>query len=357
MRVLIIGAGPTGLTVGIELARRGVSVEVIDRKKQGSTLSRAVGINPHSLKVLEASGVTEKLLARGIQYEEADFYRVRAPWAKLKLTAASPVQYGYNFMLGLPQDETEAVLREALIALGGVIHYDTEMEDMTSDESGVTVVTTAEQTLRADYVIGADGIHSLTRQLLDIEADGFDLKETWSIADVDVSDWPYATKGVSLFSLAGGKVIFVAPIGTRRFRFVSNTKRVLDDMPFELDIQNIRRESEFKIRVAQVKQYQKGRVFLAGDAAHSHSPAGGRGMNLGIADAADLAEKLVGGDIEAYTASRYKEGKRIIAGSELLRKLITAKNPVKRKAALWMLKWVTLIPVLHRKFASKFLYG
>ena len=157
--------------------------------------------------------------------------------------------------------------------------------------------------------------------------------------------------------LGDGKVVFIAPIGTARFRFVSNTTRVLDNLPFELNIKKIRRESAFNIEVGQVKSYQKGRVFLAGDAAHAHSPAGGRGMNLGMADAADLAEKLVSGQFEGYTKSRYQEGKKIIAGSEVLRKVLTAKHPVKRYLALGLLKCVANIPYLQKKFASRFLYG
>ncbi|MDF1678430.1 MAG: NAD(P)/FAD-dependent oxidoreductase [Legionellaceae bacterium] len=357
MHVMIIGAGPTGLMAGIELARQGVKVDIIDKKKQGSTLSRAVGINPHSLKILEASGVTEQLLAAGIQYQTADFYRGTKPWATAHLTAAFPVQYGYNFMLGLPQDETETILRERFVQLGGHIQYDTEMKDIVAETDGVTVITTSDKTFRSDYLIGADGAHGLTRYLMGIESIGFHLKMPWSIADVDVKNWPYATDGVSLFLLEAGKIVFVAPIGVHRFRLVSNTERVLNDVPFRLDITNIRREGDFKIRIAQVKEYSKGRVFLAGDAAHSHSPAGGRGMNLGIADAADLADKLVKGDTSNYTKSRYKEGKQIIGGSERFRKALTAKNPIKRCAILGMLKLVTSVPLLQKKIAAKFLYG
>jgi 2-polyprenyl-6-methoxyphenol hydroxylase-like FAD-dependent oxidoreductase len=121
MNILIIGAGPVGLTAGVELARRGAHVEIIEKKEAGSTLSRAIGINPHSLKILEASGVTEKLLAEGIKYEAAHFYHKSKYWVTLQLNAASPVQYGYNFMLGLPQDRTEAILYEVFISLGGIV--------------------------------------------------------------------------------------------------------------------------------------------------------------------------------------------------------------------------------------------
>lgn len=357
MRVIIVGAGPTGLTAGIELARQGVQVEIIDKKKAGSTLSRAVGINPHSLKILEASGVTESLLKEGIQYNGADFYRAAKPWATIKLTAASPVRYGYNFMLGLPQDRTEAILSDVFIKLGGKLHYDTTLQHFTQSEHHVELKTTAGATLEGDYLIGADGTHSLTRELLGIAYEGFELPETWSIADIEARDLNARVDGVSLYFVGQGAIVFMAPIGQQRFRLVSNTRSARECVPFEFDLVQIHREGEFKIKVAQVKTYQKGRVFLAGDAAHAHSPAGGRGMNLGIADAADLAEKLLNGQEAAYTKSRYKEGKRIIAGSEQLRKLLTTPHPIKHILALCVLKLVTAIPFLQKKLASKFLYG
>ena len=98
-------------------------------------------------------------------------------------------------------------------------------------------------------------------------------------------------------------------------------------------------------------------MFLAGDAAHSHSPVGGRGMNLGIADAADLAQMIAQGNVNQYTKSRHSEGKKIIAGSEILRKILGTKSPFKHTLILWMFKIISRVPILQKKFASKFLYG
>ena len=114
IKVIIIGAGPAGLTAGIELARRGVGVDIFDKRDAASTLSRAVGIEPHSLKILEVSGVTKKLLARGIRYDTAHFHPGSKPWVNINFKKAKPVKYGYSYMLGLPQDETETILAETL---------------------------------------------------------------------------------------------------------------------------------------------------------------------------------------------------------------------------------------------------
>ncbi len=354
--MIIVGAGPTGLTAGIELQRRGVQVQIIDEKKLGSTLSRAVGINPLSLKILEASGVTEKLLAKGIPYYAAHIYFGTKLWSKLKLTAASKRRYGYNFMLGLPQDQTESILSDTFTQLGGVIHYNTGLKQVTQNEKQVSITTTRGDKLACDFLIGADGAHSITRESLGIPCERFELPESWSIADIDAEelDMPHH---VSLYLLKQGHMVFIAPIGKHRFRLVSNTDHVLDSIPIELGITNIRREATFKVTISQVQAYQKGRVFLAGDAAHTHSPAGGRGMNLGIADAADLAQRLVEGTAEDYTKSRHKEGKKIIAGSEVLRGILSTTSPLKKGLILLLFKVIAFTPILRRIFANKFLYG
>ena len=240
--------------------------------------------------------------------------------------------------------------------MGGIVHYDTKLENITQDEEGVVAKTCDGQEFSCNYLIGADGVHSITRQLMGIECEYTELPEIWSIADVD-ADRDDLADGVSMYLLEPGTMVFIAPIGEHRFRLVSNTKQALKIIPTDLNIINIRREAEFKIKIGQVKSYQKGRVFLAGDAAHAHSPVGGRGMNLGIADAADLAGKLVSGKGDEYTASRYAEGNKIIAGSEMLRKLLGTTSPWKHFLVLKLFKLIAAVPALQRKFASKFLYG
>lgn len=354
MRVLIIGAGPTGLTAGVELARRGIHAEIIDRRDEISTLSRAVGINPRSLEILKASGVTSKLLTQGIKFRTIQIYRDNKHLSSLSLTAA-PIQHGYNFILGLPQDQTEAILRDTFISLGGVIHYGTEFVNVEQSDPQVIATTASGDELTFDYMIGADGVHSTTRQSLGIEFEGFELSETWSIADVDANDWQN-TDVFTACQLQHGKVVVVVPIGTNRYRVISNTENALADLPITLTTTNIRREDQFKISVRQVKEYRKGRIFLAGDAAHCHSPVGGRGMNLGIADAADLAARLDSGDLAGYSDARFEAGKRIIAGSERLRKIMTSSNPTTRALVYAGLKITAVLPPLQRLIASRILY-
>jgi 2-polyprenyl-6-methoxyphenol hydroxylase-like FAD-dependent oxidoreductase len=281
MKVLIAGAGPSGLTAGVELARRGIRVEIIERSDGISTLSRAVGINPRSLELLTPSGVTRKLLAQGVIYNHVRVYRGATLWATAPLTAA-PIRHGYNIMLGLPQDQTEAILRDRFTALGGMIAYGVELSGIRQDQHGVIAETTDGGEWPADYLIGADGIRSAARPAIGIAANGVDLPDTWSIADAD-ADWPHKHDATLCLMDQG--------------------------------------------QMAAIDTYQNGRVFLAGDSAHSQSPAGGRGMNLGIADSADLAHRLAHGDLQTYSAARHAEGKKVMAGAEQMRKIVTSTNP------------------------------
>lgn len=357
MKTLIVGAGPTGLTAAIELARAGQDVIIIDKKPQGSNLSRAIGITPHSLAILNESGVTEILLAKGIKYKYATFYNVNKIWAKLNLNAAKPIQYGYNFILGLPQDQTENILREKLQELGVQVNYDCELRSISESKNTIIATTNTGKEIVADYILGADGVYSTTRHLVNIDFTGIKLTNEWSIADLETSDFNNIQDSVGLYTLGRGKVVFVAPISKQRFRLVSNTSNAVQSLPFKLNITKLYREGKFNIKVAQAQTYQKDRVFLAGDAAHCHSPVGGRGMNLGIADAADFAKKLQANKLEDYTKARYQEGKKIIQGSEVIRKIITSPNPIIHFFALAAVKCIFNIPYLERKFASNFIYG
>jgi len=353
MKVLIVGAGPAGLTTAVELARRGIVSDVIDLRESGSGLSRAVGFLPASLEILEHSGVTGKLLAEGMKFRQVRFYRHSSLALALPLKGSGADD---EFILGLAQDRTETHLRDVLSELGGTVRYGTELVDLRQDANKVTVEMRDGAKAEYDYVVGADGSRSTTRELLNIDFRGHDLPETWSIADVDAEGWPN-TNSSTVCLLSGGKFVVVAPLEPQRFRLVSNTEDALAALPLKLNVTNIRRAGEFKISIRQAAQYSVGRVFLVGDAAHCHSPVGGRGMNLGIADGAELARRMVEGGLEGYGEARHKVGKEIIAGSEALRKVMTSRNPVTRFLVLAVLRTASFMPALQRQFAKKFLYG
>jgi 2-polyprenyl-6-methoxyphenol hydroxylase-like FAD-dependent oxidoreductase len=353
MRVLIAGAGPTGLTAAIELARRGVEVKIVDKRAAGSGFSRAVGIMPKSLELLTDSGTAEGLLAEGIRM--ADFHIFLDGRVLLSFTTrrADPK---YDFLLALPQDRTEAIMRDRLTERRLKVAFGTTLAGFEQSSEGITVAYADRTTERFDYLIGADGVHSTTRKILGVAFDGYDLTETWSIADVEACDWPYQSSFV-VSALSDGRVAVVAQIGAHRYRVISDTPDALATLVLPLDVSQIHRQGTFNISVRQVAKYQVGRVFLAGDAAHCHSPVGGRGMNLGIADAADLARRLADGDPSGYGAARHPVGKAVIAASEGARKIVSSGKWSRRALFRLGLAAVRLLPPLRRRAARVVLRG
>lgn len=350
-KVLIVGAGPTGLTAAIELARQGIVPDVIDRKDDGSTLSRAVGIMPRSLDILAPSGVSARLLKEGVKVRTMCAYQGQRKVVTIPLYGVHPRQ---DFGLALAQDRTEAAMRDALVHYGGSVQYGIELASLTQDPHSVVVLMRDGTRRTYDYVIGADGTRSATRQALGIDFVGYDLPEIWSIADVDAVNWKHADE-LTFCLLNEGRIVVVAPLETERYRVIANTSNALESLPLSMEVTNIRRASEFRISVRQVTDYRLGRVFLAGDAAHCHSPAGGRGMNLGIADAAELARRLVTDQLEGYTASRHAEGAATIGESERARRWLTASNPFVRVATSVGFSLLNIMPSLKRPIAQSFL--
>lgn len=354
MRVLVVGAGPTGLTAGLELARRGVDSVVIEQREAPSVLSRAVGITPRSLNLLEPSGVSPRLLAEGVQFAGARIYRRDRLLLDLPFRPRR-TRFGYAFILGLAQDRTEAHLAEAYRGFGGELRYGTELTDLELRDSEVIATTRSGVRDTFSYVVAADGVESRCRELLGIPFDGIELPETWSIADVRASNWPNAQHFT--VCLLGGDVAVVAPLEAERFRLVSSTGDSLAALPLDLDVKEVRRRDHFKISVRVAREYKKGRVLLAGDAAHCHSPVGGRGMNLGIADAVELAERIASHRAEGYGPGRKREAQRTIVGSERFRKLAVHPNPSIGRVVNGGLGLVARVGALQRLMAEFVLYA
>ena len=353
MKVVIAGAGPTGLTAALELERRGIETCIVDKRPEGSGFSRAVGIMPKSLEILTPSGVTGRLLADGIRMADFHVFLDAREAMSFSTRGADPA---YDFLLALPQDRTEAIMRERLAELGREVAFSTALVDIEQDDDGIFAIFEDGRREAADYLIGADGIHSAARQTLGLAYNGYDLPETWSIADVEARDWPHNNSFV-VSAMQGGRVAVVAHIGPTRYRVISNTPDALETLALPLDVTEIHRQGEFNISIRQVDSYQLGRVFLAGDAAHCHSPVGGRGMNLGIADAADLARRMADGDLSGYSAARYAEGKTVIAESEGARKIITSGKISRRLLFRVALAAVNALPPLKQRAARVALRG
>ncbi len=350
MRILVCGAGPTGLTLALELARRGIKADIIERRAQPSQLSRAVGLMPGSMRIFEPTGVAEAIRAQAIEVQRARFHDGSKLVATLNLTVLpDPAKR----LLALAQDQTERCIQQGVERYGGKVCYNTALDGLSQDEKGVSA--TYNGSLHSyDYVVGCDGVRSFVRQAMNIRFEGRELDKQWSIADADVLGWD-GMDSFSVYLLPGGNAAVVVPLEKARVRVIASTVDALAALPVPINVARIRRSGAFAISVRIAQTYQSGRVFLAGDAAHCHSPAGGRGMNLGIADAADLARRFAEGGLSDYTATRRAEGEAVLTFSEQGRRAVMSEGKLKRALLIGAMKLASNIPALNRVAVGRLL--
>lgn len=304
--ILIVGAGPTGLSLAIALRQRGARVIIVDRQMQGANTSRAAVIHARTLEVLEQLGVTAKLLEEGIIVPR---FRVRDRDRLLFDIDFGELPGSYPFTLMLPQDQTESILRERLEELGVDVRWATELETIVQQEDGyIAQLRSPAGTIdmHASWVVGCDGLHSEVREAAQIPFSGGTYTEEFVLADIKM-DWPLARSEVDLFFAPQGLMV-VAPLPHDRYRMVATAsqppeqpdmsfiQRLLDERgpPSEPGrINEVIWSSRFHVHHRLAANVICGNIILCGDAAHVHSPAGGQGMNTGIQDAVSLADPLL----------------------------------------------------------------
>lgn len=328
--VLICGAGPTGLTAAIELTRRGADVTIVEKTAAPSPYSRAVGVNARTLELLEACGATERLIEAGLKVERAVLFDHGRPFLDLNLTRIDHPRY--PFILALPQNETEAILIERLSTFGVTPLFNHTLDAFAVENGRITAEIRAPDgptTITADYLFGADGAHSTVRKALDIPFVGERYPETWQLYDVTLSSRPGPGQ-MNTFLGDGGAMLFTVQIGADRYRLMENIEGPDFGLPAGCAIVETHWESEFFLSHRLVERYADGPVFIGGDAAHIHPPAGGRGMNLGIEDAWIFARCVATGSLDTYAADRRAVGEAVVKQTDGFLRAMTLKNPILR---------------------------
>ncbi|MEU2079264.1 FAD-dependent monooxygenase [Streptomyces sp. NPDC013489] len=353
-QVLVVGAGPTGLLLAGDLATAGIDVTLVERRPHGlANMTRAFGVHARTLEQLDARDLADELVATGTTLGTARLF------GRLDLDLTR-LPSRFNHLLVTPQYEVERLLERRAAAAGVTFRYGTELRGLHQDTDTVTAELTDPDgtplTLTARHLVGTDGVRSAVRTALGLPFPGGSVIRSLVLADVRLTEEPADAFSVSG---SGDTFAFLAPFGDGWYRVMgwSRTRQVPDTEPVDLDeIREITRRalgtdlgmhdprwiSRFHSDERQVPSYRVGRVLLAGDAAHVHSPAGGQGMNTGLQDAANLSWKLTAvlrGDapdpealLDSYQSERHPVGAAVLRTSGALVRLAMAHTPLTRAA-------------------------
>lgn len=299
--VLVVGAGPAGLLTAAELQRRGVDCLLIDAHERPLDWDRATVVHPRSLEILDTLGIIEPLLAAGVKQRRA---RIHAGGSELGIIDLELAGSRYPFNIGISEEVTETVLADHLARLGGKVTRATKLVGLQEQDD--SVLATVERggklsQVLAQWVVGCDGHHSTVRMLTGIEQDGHDINQPWAVFDATIPDWPEAFEAnyayldqipVILTALPGERWrVYLRPSSAESDLVedaLSTLRRYLPDAGFY----NVSHPARFECHTKVARAFRSGRVLLAGDAAHTCSPAQGHGMNTGLQDAYNLGWKL-----------------------------------------------------------------
>jgi 2-polyprenyl-6-methoxyphenol hydroxylase-like FAD-dependent oxidoreductase len=356
--VLIVGAGPVGLTLALALQRNGIRFRIVDKLERWSPLSKAVTLTPRTLECFRMLGVVDSFLLEGILARRIHHYTDRRTIA---VTDLGLLDGEFPGVLQLSQSRTTQILVDAVTADDTCVERGIALTDLAESGEGYrcTLVGAdgATANVLARYVVGADGSHSRVRELIGTGFDGAEQAETFIMADIELAGFPYHPEDRHIFYLDKGTLFTVLPIDGRSFRLISTCRLAVAevDEQFVLDrFHTLLRTvglahvalgepfwvTRFNPRQFLAERLRVGGMFLVGDAAHIQSPIGAQGLNTGIQDAMNLAWKLaqalrgvadVDRILDSYHDERHPVARRLFEYNNLLSERVFGRNPIKRR--------------------------
>ncbi|MEU1921030.1 FAD-dependent monooxygenase [Streptomyces albogriseolus] len=358
--VLIVGAGPTGLTAACEAIRHGLTVRIVDRKACRSTFSKALVVHARTLEIFETMGVADQILAEGARFTALNVHTRRRGTVRVDLLGLPWGDTDYPFWLSIPQYATERVLEAHLNRRGGKVEWEVTLEDLHDDGSHVQAsldhAGAGRETVRARWLIGCDGGRSRVRDAAGLCLDRSDAGATFVLADVKTTATLPEDEGHAFLAPEGLLLIVPMP-EPRRWRIIAHVPQARQDADILIgeDFLDglIRRRSgisfgshdvtwtsQFRLSHGLADHYRKGRIFLAGDAAHIHSPVGGQGLNTGVQDAHNLLWKVAAARrmdtaqadalLDSYEAERRPVARTMVRGTARATRILTTRKGVPR---------------------------
>lgn len=354
--VIIIGAGPTGLSLACQLIRYGIDFIIIDKNAGVTPFSKALGVQARTLEIYEQLGLAQAATSQGAIAGKARFLEGGKVRGEIDIADIGQDLSPYPYLLILEQSKNEQLLYSYVESHQKDVLWNTELESFSQNDEGVAAqIKTADgasQSIEAKYLVGCDGPKSPVRHALGLPFEGSTFARIYYVADVQI-DWKLSHDALHISLGHDSFVLFFPMDGDKRYRIVGNLPEDVDqaegellyeeieakiksEAKLDLDISNVAWFSTYKIHTRHASAFSGGRCFLAGDAAHVHSPVGAQGMNTGIQDAYDLAWKLAfvlkgyaaPPILETYNEERLKNAKRLLQTTDRLFELVSGTNPV-----------------------------
>lgn len=367
---VVIGAGPTGLTLANELIRRGLKVRILDQNEHPTEQSRALGIHSRTLEIFDKMGVLRAMLEKGLPVTRMHIYENGKP---IITPSFSVLKAPYPFILILPQADTEQILISHLESLGGKVERSCQVIHVEQNKVIFNHPDGKQETIEPRWIIGCDGAHSIVRTSLDLPFKGSGFTEGFCLADVTLQTSLNPTE-IHTFISASGLFIIIPLPQKNQFRLIATFPKGLHEQTLTIEfLQNIIHErtglnsliqskiwtSIFFVHQRIVPAMRKGSIFLCGDAAHIHSPAGGQGLNISVQDAFNLGWKLPlvhynhapDSLLDTYQEERHPVAKHVLEATTAATRILVSSFSKLRAEFFRVMSYLFRLKSFQRRFA------